>query len=45
MVMSPATIMVKNWDDFASSSEGDTMIAEVFTATTAAGESPRPRRI
>jgi hypothetical protein len=45
LVTSPGTIMVKSWGDFASSSEGGTTPMEVFTATTAAGEPPRPRRI
>jgi hypothetical protein len=45
LVTSPGTIMVKSWGDFASSSEGGTTPMEVFTATTAAGEPPRPRRV
>ena len=38
-------IVVKKWGDFASSSEGGTTTMEVFPATTAASEPPRPRRI
>lgn len=45
MGTSTGIIMVEKWGDVATSPEEGTPSMEVLTATRAAGEPPRPRRI